>query len=190
MRRRSRHPMEKPAGVRHQEILRFGFHPCRHRSRISRRRYARIMRTSCRFVMMGLLLAAPATAWAHHSYAVVDMTRRATVEGTVTTLEWTNPHVWVWIAVDDGRGATVPYAFESPAPSELSRFFGWNRRILTPGQRITVEYAPFRNGDDGGALATITFTDGRVLAVRDRTGRPVPIAKDPPVQPAAPKEQQ
>jgi hypothetical protein len=149
-----------------------------------------MMSTSCRFVMIGLLLAPHATAWAHHSYAAVDTTRRATVQGTVTALEWTNPHVWVWIAVDDGPGATVPYAFESLSPSELTRFFGWNKRVLTPGQRITVEYAPFRNGDRGGALATITFTDGRVLAVRDRTGRPVPIAKDPPVQPTAPKEPQ
>src|SRR5262245_9576865 len=132
-----------------------------------------MMRIRCCVAVIGLLLAPCAAAWAHHSYAAVDMSRRATVHGTVTTLEWTNPHVWVWIAVADERGAMVPYAFESVSPSELSRFFGWNKRVLTAGQAITVEYAPFRNGDHGGSLIAITFTDGRVLV-----GRLIPGARE------------
>lgn len=109
------------------------------------------------------------TASAHHSYAAVDMSKRATVQGSVTTLEWTNPHVWLWIAVTDAKGASAPYAFESLAPSELTRFFGWNKRVVTPGQPVTIEYTPFRNGERGGALVTVTFADGRVLR-----GRPAP----------------
>ena len=103
---------------------------------------------------------------AHHSYAAMDMSARRTVQGTVTTLEWTNPHVWLWIAAADEKGATVPYAFESLAPSELTRFFGWNKRVLTAGQPVTIQYAPFRNGERGGALVTVTFADGRVLRGR------------------------
>jgi hypothetical protein len=126
-------------------------------------------------IRFALIVAMTAVAvsppvWAHHSYAAVDMTRRATVQGTVTTLEWTNPHVWLWIAVDE-KGTSAPYAFESLAPSELTRFFGWNKRVLTPGQLVTIAYAPFRNGERGGALVTVTFADGRVLP-----GRPVPPA--------------
>ena len=107
-------------------------------------------------------------ASAHHSYAAVDTTRRATVQGTVTTLEWTNPHVWLWIAVDE-NGTSAPYAFESLSPSEMTRFLGWNKRVVTPGQPVTIIYAPFRNGERGGALVTVTFADGRVLQ-----GRPAP----------------
>jgi hypothetical protein len=124
-------------------------------------------------LMVAMIAVAPSPpAWAHHSYAAVDMTRRTTVQGTVTALEWTNPHVWLWIAVDE-KGTSAPYAFESLAPSELTRFFGWNKRVVTPGQRVTILYAPFRNGERGGALVTVTFDDGRVLP-----GRPAPPALD------------
>jgi hypothetical protein len=116
-----------------------------------------------RILLVAALLAPAAVVSAHHSYAAVDVTRRATVEGTVKTLEWTNPHVWVWMVGDDGNGRTLTYAFESQAPSELARFFGWHKRILNAGDRVTVEYAPFKNGDHGGALRQITFPDGRVL---------------------------
>ncbi|MNC84872.1 hypothetical protein D3C83_04400 [compost metagenome] len=121
-----------------------------------------------RFVvtLTALWLAPCLTVWAHHSYAAVDMAKRATIRGTVTTLEWTNPHVWLWISAADERGVMVPYAFESLSPSELTRFFGWNKRVVTSGQQLTVEYAPFRNGDRGGALHTITFADGRTLRGR------------------------
>ena len=122
----------------------------------------------------GLLIALWAAisagpAQAHHSYAAVDMSARATVKGTVTTLEWTNPHVWLWITVGDGKVGSAPYAFESLAPSELTRFFGWHKRVVTPGESVTIEYAPFRNGERGGALVMVTFADGRVLR-----GRPAP----------------
>jgi hypothetical protein len=111
-------------------------------------------------------MAPPSTAWAHHSYAAVDITRRVTVQGAVKALEWTNPHVWVWIVSDDRKGGTATYGFEGVAPSELARFFGWTKRSLSAGDQVTVEYAPFKNGDHGGALSKIIFTDGRVLLGR------------------------
>jgi hypothetical protein len=122
------------------------------------------MRLAC--LVAAYLEVAGTPAWAHHSYAAVDLTARATVKGTVTALEWTNPHVWLWIAAADGNGAAVPYAFESLTPSELTRFFGWTKRAVTPGDAVAIEYAPFRNGQHGGALVTVTFADGRVLRGR------------------------
>jgi len=127
------------------------------------------MRATFVLVLATIAMTPPAIATAHHSYAAVDTTKRATVQGTVTTLEWTNPHVWLWIAVPDGQGGTTPYAFESLAPAELTRFFGWTKRALSPGEPVPSTTAPFRNGDRGGALATVTLADGRVLR-----GRQVP----------------
>ena len=115
-----------------------------------------------RFLLVGALLTAP-NAWAHHSYAMFDQTRSVTVQGTVHALEWVNPHIWVWVVVKVGNGAQTTYGFESNAPSELSRFFGWNKRILNTGDAVTVEYSPLKSGRSGGALRTITFPDGRVL---------------------------
>jgi hypothetical protein len=116
-------------------------------------------------------------AFAHHSYAAVDLSKRSMVAGTVLSLEWTNPHVWLWITVPDNTGTSVRYAFEAVSPAELTRFLGWTKRALTPGQQVTIDYAPFRNGEHGGALSTVTFADGRVLR-----GRPSPPNIERPEQ--------
>jgi hypothetical protein len=92
-----------------------------------------------------------------------DQRRRATVQGTVHALEWVNPHVWVWVSVKDAAGVPTIYGFETNAPSELSRFFGWNKQVLTGGEPVTVHYSPLKSGRPGGALRTITFADGRTL---------------------------
>ena len=120
------------------------------------------MHTAQRFLVAAAMLAA-VDAWAHHSNVAVDMTRRATVQGTVKTLEWTNPHVWLWILSDELDGNARTFAFETSSPSELTRFFGWNRRIIAAGDRVTVEYAPFRNGQAGGSLVNLTLADGRAI---------------------------
>jgi hypothetical protein len=102
-------------------------------------------------------------AFAHHSYAMYDQRKQVFIEGTVRTLEWTNPHIWVWVDVDDGKGGRIPYGFEAQAPSELQRFFGWSRTSLKSGDRVRVQYGPLRSGKNGGVLQTITFPDGRKL---------------------------
>src|SRR5215216_3201527 len=140
-----------------------------------------------RILLVALVVAAPQSALAHHSYAMFDQTRSATVQGTVHTLEWTNPHIWVWVVVKDASGGSTTYGFESNAPSELARFFGWNKRVLTAGETVTIEYSPLKSGRNGGALRTITFPDGRVL----RTPRSNPDYLTGPrdaVPPAKPSE--
>ena len=110
-----------------------------------------------------VLLAAGRETLAHHSYAMFDQTKRATVQGTVYALEWVNPHVWVWVEVPGAAGNATIYGFETNAPSELSRFYGWHKRVLTAGEQVTVAYSPLKSGRPGGALRTITFADGRSL---------------------------
>jgi hypothetical protein len=114
-------------------------------------------------LLIALALAAPHAALAHHSYAMFDQTRSLTVQGTVHALEWTNPHIWVWVVVKDAIGVSTTYGFESNAPSELARFFGWDKRALAVGEAVTVEYSPLKSGRNGGALRMITCADGRVL---------------------------
>jgi Family of unknown function (DUF6152) len=130
-----------------------------------------------RFLLTAVLLSAANAAWAHHSFAMFDQTRRATLQGTVKLLEWTNPHVWLWVDGSDAKGGTATYGFETNAPAELSRFFGWSKSVLKSGDRITVEYAPLRSGNNGGALIRLTFADGReLLTPRSNTPPPVGLA--------------
>lgn len=138
--------------------------------------------TLCLLVGLGALSS---SASAHHSYAMFDQAQRLSIEGTVRAVEWTNPHVWVWVDVDDGKGGVVPYGFEAQAPSELQRFFGWTKTSLKSGDRVTVHYAPLRSGKNGGALRTLEMADGRELL----TGRsnPPPAARPEAAQPGAPQ---
>jgi hypothetical protein len=105
-----------------------------------------------------------------------ENTKRLTLTGTVRAVEWANPHVWVWVDVDDGKGGVTPWGFETNAPSELVRFFGWSKNSLTVGDKVIVDYAPLRSGRNGGALRTLTFTDGRTLKT--------PRTNPPPGSPA------
>jgi hypothetical protein len=130
----------------------------------------------CVVLSAALLTGAAVPAVAHHSYSMFDQTKRLTLTGTVRAVEWANPHVWVWLDVDDGKGSTTPWGFETNAPSELVRFFGWTKNSLTVGDRVTVDYAPLRSGRNGGALRTLTFADGHTLKT--------PRSNPPPGSPA------
>jgi hypothetical protein len=120
------------------------------------------------------LAALSNSAGAHHSYAMFDNAGWLTIEGTARALEWTNPHVWVWVDVDDGKGGVDTYGFEAQAPSELQRFFGWTKVSVKSGDRVKVHFAPLRSGRHGGALRTIEFADGRqLLTPRSTPSTPV-----------------
>ena len=121
------------------------------------------------------VLGQASAAWAHHSFAAFDLTRFATVQGKVRSLEWTSPHVWVWVDIADAQGQTVAWGFEAQAPTELARFFNWTKHSLTPGEVVTVDFAPLRSGGPGGALRTLKFPDGRVLL----TARSMPPQSTP-----------
>jgi hypothetical protein len=114
------------------------------------------------FASLALCALAPA-AYSHHSYAMFDLTLPATLHGTVSGLEWGNPHVWVWVVSTATRGAPATYGFETVSPGELVRFCRWSKRSLRIGDEVTVEYVPLRSGRNGGALKRILFTDGHVL---------------------------
>jgi hypothetical protein len=120
------------------------------------------MRQALKIVGIAAVISAASVADAHHSYAMFDLNRVATVQGTVKVVEWTNPHVWLWISQTHSTGAGT-YAFETVSPGELARFYGWNRTSLGIGQKVTVEFAPLRSGKNGGAVRKITLANGQSL---------------------------
>jgi hypothetical protein len=103
-------------------------------------------------------------ALAHHSYAVFDLKKRLTVAGTVAKLEWTNPHSYLWVYVPrPGSPKEYDlYGFENGSPTNMTRY-GWTKSVLKAGDRVSIEYAPLKDGRHGGHLARVTVADGRVL---------------------------
>ena len=111
-------------------------------------------------VCLGLLLSAP--GWTHHSGAMFDRTRTATVTGTVTEFNWTNPHSSFRIDVADANGNIASWAIEMNSPNNLVRE-GWKRSSIKPGDKVTVVVNPLRDGRPGGSYISITLADGRHL---------------------------
>ena len=79
-------------------------------------------------------------AAAHHSFAAeFDITKPMTLTGKVTKLEWTNPHAYVYVDVQDPQtGAVTNWAIEMGSPNGLTRL-GWTRNVLKPGDAVTIE---------------------------------------------------
>jgi len=109
------------------------------------------------------ICAVAAGAGAHHAAApVFDLNAEKTVTGVVKQVDWTNPHIWVWVDVANASGQVETWGFEGMSPNFLSRR-GWNRTSLLPGMRISVTFRPLRDGKAGGMFMTGKLEDGKVL---------------------------
>lgn len=106
--------------------------------------------------------AIPAAASAHHSFAQFDIRTERQISGEVYTIEWANPHIWVWVKVRNPDGTATPWGFEGAAPGELMRW-GFAKTALKPGDKVRIKYHPMANGKPGGAFVTFTFPDGHVV---------------------------
>lgn len=108
------------------------------------------------------VLFAVGPALAHHSYAMFDRTRTVSVTGTVKVFQWTNPHIYLWVEVLNKKGGTDLYGVEGGSPNNLSRK-GWTKRILAPGDKVTVELRPLKDGRNGGYFMKAVKADGSVI---------------------------
>lgn len=117
------------------------------------------MRTA---LMTAACLLLPALAPAHHSFAMFDASKELKLSGVVKEFQWTNPHTWIQLLVADGKGGTVEWAIEGNSPNILVRQ-GYTSKVVKPGDRVTLQVHPLKDGSNGGSLMTITLADGRVL---------------------------
>ena len=117
------------------------------------------MRTSLAVIFgLGVLLAA-VPAPAHHSFAAeFDATKPVKVTGTITKVEWANPHVWFYLDVKDETGKVSNWAMEMGGTSRLLRS-GWTRNSMKPGDVVTVDGFRARNGRDIGNAESVVLTD-------------------------------
>ncbi len=111
-----------------------------------------------------LVFVYASTAAAHHSFAAeYDGKKPTTLSGTVTRVEWTNPHVHFFVDVKDPTGATMQWEFTMGAVNGLFRR-GWSKDMLKPGDTVTVDGYLARDGSRLANARLVTLSDGRKMS--------------------------
>jgi hypothetical protein len=126
-------------------------------------------------ILVGLgIFAAGATASAHHAFAAeFDKDKPIQLEGTVTRMQWINPHPWIHIDVKTKDGKIEKWMIEASAPNNLLRR-GFNRDSLPPGTFIKVDGYQALDGSKRANGTALTFADGKHLFIGSAgTGAPV-----------------
>ena len=143
------------------------------------------------FAVLAMGLQATSPASAHHSFAMFDRAKVATLTGTVEELQWAAPHVLLLVVEDPapGQAAGTLWSIEmSTGPGPLSRL-GWTKRSVVPGDRVTVEFSPLRSGEPGGgSFKKLTILKTGVVLLTgappaDMDDLPQPPAEAPPATP-------
>lgn len=124
------------------------------------------------------LVGAAAPVSAHHAFAAeFDADRPVEFSGTVTKVEWINPHVWIHLDVKKDDGTTENWAFEAGTPNVLFRR-GFTRRSLLPGVDVLVDGYQAKDGTNRANGRDITLSDGTKLFLGSSgTGAPWELAR-------------
>jgi hypothetical protein len=117
---------------------------------------------------LGLLaaagLAAAIPAWAHHSFAAeFDGSRSLRLTGTITRIEWSNPHSYFFIDVKDDKGNVANWGCEGAGPGALTRR-GWKKGDVKLGDTLIVDGYPAKDGSHLIDARRVTLPDGRSVS--------------------------
>jgi len=115
-------------------------------------------------IIATIAIACSATAaLAHHSFSMFDRDKTLTMTGLVKELEWTNPHAWLHMMVEDQKtGKPVLWSFEMGGVGQISGQ-GWKPDSVKPGDKVSVQMHPLKDGSHGGQYMSVTLADGRTL---------------------------
>jgi hypothetical protein len=115
--------------------------------------------------------AAPAVA--HHSYSMFDRDKTVTITGTIRAWEMVNPHSYLWVNVKNGA-ETQAWGLEGGGIQALQRAHV-TKSSVKPGDKVSVDLHPLRDGRTGGQLTKLTMEDGKIIRLGgggDATARP------------------
>ena len=115
-------------------------------------------------VLAVAICLAAGTAAAHHSFSVFNMQEEISITGTIKSVDWTNPHIFVWVDVTDADGKVTTWGLEGMSPNFLARR-GWSRTTLEVGHEVTVSLRPLNSGEPGGMFVSTTTPDGVFLSM-------------------------
>lgn len=116
--------------------------------------------------LISLVVVVAAPVWAHHNMsAMFDFNQRFTETGSLADLDWRNPHIYMFVEVENEAGGTETWSFEGPPPG-----FFRNRQFTRAdfennlGKTVTVEASRARDGSMSGLIRELTLADGRTVS--------------------------
>ena len=121
-------------------------------------------RTGVLVALATMLLAG--SAWAHHNMsALFDFNNRFTVTGTLTTVDWRNPHIAFSVDAKNDQGQVETWVFEGPNPGFFRiRDVGKSDFVSAMGKTVTADASRARDGSRSGLLRIVTLPDGKVVS--------------------------
>lgn len=117
-----------------------------------------------------VVLSAGAPLVAHHAFAAeFDGSKPVTLTGTVTKMDWINPHAWLHVDVKGPDGRVVSWMVEGGAPNALLRR-GWHKNSVPPGTVVIVEGFRAKDGSNRASGGAVTLPDGQKLFIGSSGG--------------------
>jgi len=110
------------------------------------------------FLLSGLVVSRP--LFAHHSAASYDTEHPVILKGVVNNMEWTNPHVFIYLDVKDDNGNVEQWRVEGNSPNMLVRA-GWKKEMIKAGDQLVVNGAPAKSGSKVMRLISLTLANGQ-----------------------------
>ena len=117
------------------------------------------------FLLVAGILSLTSPAFAHHSGAMFDGKKTLSLNGTVKSFAWTNPHSWLEVLVKEKDGKVSQWSIELNGPEALYRQ-GFRPDSPKIGDRVTVAMHPLRDGRHGGSVISVLLPDGWVIGFK------------------------
>lgn len=127
---------------------------------------SKVVKNYFKFLVVVSLFGFSAQGYSHHSAAIFDLESEIALEGTVVKFQFTNPHVWLHVNVEDDQGNVVEWRVESISPNMLKRK-GWKRNSFKPGDKVSLKVHPTKDGEPKGVFIRAVLPDGKILGRKE-----------------------